>query len=105
MKRIALVIAFGVMALALGVSTEALAQRFVVVNGQVMGPQELAILDRYACQYVPSGYYWLNTQTGLWGYAGNPTPQGYISDGCYRQTRRPSLSERRMLYSPYDWVR
>jgi len=93
------------MALTLGVCTEALAQRFVVVNGQVMGPQELAILDQYACQYVPNGYYWLNTQTGLWGYAGNPTSQGYISDGCYRQTRRPSLSERRMLYSPYDWVR
>jgi hypothetical protein len=81
------------------------ADRFVVVNGQVMGPRELAILDRYACQSVPNGSYWLNTQTGLWGYAGNPTPQGYISDGCYWQTRRPSLSERRMLYSPYDWVR
>jgi hypothetical protein len=54
---------------------------------------------------VPNGYYWLNTQTGLWGYAGNPAPQGYISDGCYRPTRRPSLSERRMLYSRYDWVR
>ena len=54
---------------------------------------------------MPNGSYWLNTQTGLWGYAGNPMPQGYISDGCYRQTRRPSLSERRMLYSPYDWVR
>jgi hypothetical protein len=88
MKRIALVICLGVMALTLGVSTEA-----------------LATLDRYACQYVPNGYYWLNTQTGLWGYAGNPAPQGYISDGCYQQTRRPSLSERRMLYSPYDWVR
>ena len=82
MKRIALVIAFGVMALALGVSTEALAQRFVVVNGQVMGPQELAILDRYACQYVPNGYYWLNTQTGLWGYAGNPAPQGTSLTGA-----------------------
>jgi hypothetical protein len=105
MKRIALVICLGVMALTLDVSTEALAQRFVVVNGQVMGPQELTTLDRYACQYVPNGYYWLNTQTGLWGYAGNPAPQGYISDGCCRQTRRPSLSERRMLYSPYDWVR
>jgi hypothetical protein len=105
MKTIALVICLGAMALTLGVCTEALAQRFVVVNDQVMGPQELAILDQYACQYVPNGYYWLNTQTGLWGYAGNPTSQGYISDGCYRQTRRPSLSERRMLYSPYDWVR
>ena len=105
MKRFVLVIVLGVLALTLGVSREALAQRFVVVNGQVMGPQELAILDRFACQYVPNGYYWLNTQTGLWGYAGNSTPQGYISDGCYRQTRRPSLSERRMLFSPYDWVR
>jgi hypothetical protein len=49
MKRIALVICLGVMALTLGVSTEA-----------------LATLDRYACQCIPNGYYWLNIQTGLW---------------------------------------
>jgi hypothetical protein len=80
------------------------AQRLVVVNGRVMNSQALASLDRAACQQVPNGYYWLDTSTGVWGYAGNPAPQGHISDGC-RQARRPSLLERGMLYSPYDWVR
>jgi len=80
------------------------AQRLVVVNGRVMNSQALATLDQAACQHVPNGYYWLDTSTGIWGYAGNPVPQGHISSGC-RQARRPSLSERGMLYSPYDWVR
>jgi len=80
------------------------AQRLVVVNGRVMNAQALASLDRAACQQVPNGYYWLDTSTGVWGYPGNPAPQGHISDGC-RQTRRPSLSERGMLYSTHDWVR
>src|SRR5437763_16307790 len=77
---------------------------FVVVNGRVMNSQALATLDHAACQQVPNGYYWLDTSTGIWGYAGNPAPQGHISDGC-RQSRRQSLSARGMLYSPYDWVR
>jgi hypothetical protein len=87
-----------------GAPTVAHAQRLVVVNGRIMTPQSLAALDRAACLQVPNGAYWLDTNTGIWGYAGNPAPQGHISDGC-RQTRRPSLSERGMLYSPYDWVR
>jgi hypothetical protein len=59
---------------------------------------------RAACQQVPNGYDWLDFSSGGWGYAGNPAPQGHISDGC-RQARRPSLSERGMLYSTHDWVR
>jgi hypothetical protein len=90
--------------LTMGLPTVAHAQRLVVVNGRVMNSQALATLDHAACQQVPNGYYWLDTSTGIWGYAGNPAPQGHISDGC-RQSRRQSLSERGMLYSPYDWVR
>jgi len=90
--------------LTMGAPTVVHAQRLVVVNGRVMNSQALASLDRAACQQVPNGYYWLDTSTGVWGYAGNPAPQGHISDGC-RQARRPSLSKRGMLYSPYDWVR
>jgi len=44
----------------------------------------------------PTGYYWLNTQTGLWGTPGTRRP-GYISDGCYQQARRPACQRRRML--------
>jgi hypothetical protein len=101
MKRTVLVIVLGALAITLGVHPDAHAQRFVVVNGRVMSRQNLAALDRAACLYVPDGYYWLDTGTGVWGYAGNPVPQGHLSDGC-RQARRPSLSERRMLYTPYD---
>jgi hypothetical protein len=101
MKRIVLVTVLATLVLTLGGFGVAFAQRFVVVNGQLMSPAALASLDRAACRYVPNGYYWLNFTTGVWGYARNPTPMGHISDGCY-QARRPSLSERRMLYTPYD---
>jgi hypothetical protein len=90
--------------LTLGSSQVVHAQRYVVVNGVVMSPAALAAFDQAACQLVPDGRYWLNTSTGVWGYAGNPIPQGRISDACY-QARRPSLSERRLLFSPHDWVR
>jgi hypothetical protein len=90
--------------LTMSIPTAAHAQRHVVVNGRVMNQQALDSLDRAACQQVPNSCSWLDLSTGIWGYAGNPTPQGYISVGS-RQARRPSLSERGMLYSSYDWVR
>ncbi len=104
MAKLWVALAFAAAFLAVSVPTIVQAQRLVVVNGRVMNQQALASLDRAACQQVPNGYYWLDTSTGVWGYAGNPAPQGHISDGC-RQARHPSLSERGMLYSPYDWVR
>jgi len=104
MAKLVKALAFAAPFLTMSIPTAAHAQRHVVVNGRVMNQQALDSLDRAACQQVPNGYYWLDLSTGIWGYAGNPTPQGHISDGC-RQARRPSLSERGMLYSPYDWVR
>jgi hypothetical protein len=102
-KRV-FVFLFAASILTMSIPAVAHAQRFVVVNGRVMNQQALVSLDRAACLQVPNGYYWLDTSTGVWGYPGNPAPQGHISDGC-RQARRPSLSERGMLYSPHDWVR
>jgi hypothetical protein len=104
MAKLLVALVFAASFLVTSVPTAVHAQRFVVVNGRVMNQQALDSLDRAACQQVPNGYYWLDLSTGVWGYAGNPAPQGHISDGC-RQARRPSLSERGMLYSPYDWVR
>ena len=52
--------------------------RMVIVNGQVLMPQELALLDQLSGGYVPNGAYWLNMQTGVWGYAGDPAPRGRI---------------------------
>ncbi len=56
--------------------------RMVIVNGQMLMPQELALLDQLSGGYVPNGAYWLNMQTGVWGYAGDPTPRGQIGGGA-----------------------
>lgn len=52
--------------------------RYVIVNGALMNPQQMAILDTLAGATVPNGNYWLNVNNGIWGYAGNPTPQGQL---------------------------
>lgn len=86
-------------------ATAAQAERYVVVNGQRMNGNQIAMLDRAACLTVPNGAYWLNTASGVWGYAGNPRPQGTIGDNCGPRARRPSLSERGLLYSPGELLR
>ena len=60
-------------------STAALAQRNVWVNGQRMGAGQLSQLDRAHCGFVPDGRYWLNLRSGVWGYWNNPRPQGHIA--------------------------
>ena len=67
----------------LAVSPAAFADRYVWVNGQRTGLAELAYLERLRCGSVPDGRYWL-LGNGVWGYAGNPQPQGHISDNCHR---------------------
>lgn len=68
----------------LAASTAALAHRYVWVNGERMGPSQLAQMDRAHCTIVPNGSYWYNPSTGLWGYRGDPRPRGHVSDGCRR---------------------
>ena len=82
------------------------AERFVIINGQRLDNQQLYSLQQTHCGPIADGNYWLNYNTGLWGYAGNSTPQGYITDNCYQQQeRRPGLSERGLLYSPGELLR
>ena len=83
----------------------AYAERYVVVNTQRLSIPEIQYLERLHCGSVPNGRYWINPQTGMWGFEGNPRPQGHIADNCRHPQRRPSLSERGMLFTPYDWVR
>ena len=62
---------------------EATAQsRWVVVNGQRLSDAQIAALARMNCRDIPNGAYWLNTQTGAWGYAGNATVQGVFGEAC-----------------------
>jgi hypothetical protein len=81
------------------------AERYVVVNGQRLSIPEIQYVEQLHCGPIPNGRYWINLQTGMWGYEGNPRPQGHIADNCRTPQRRPGLSERGMLFSPYDWVR
>lgn len=68
----------------------------VIINGKRLTPAEYAWLANYSCGPVPAGSYWINLQTGQWGYAGSARIMGHVRDRC----RRPSLSERRRLYRP-----
>jgi hypothetical protein len=83
------------------------ANRYIVVNGQILSPDLVVALDAAACTTVPSGRYWLLTD-GAWGYEGVPVVAGYVGDQCNAGTttpRRKSLSERGMLYSPHELLR
>ena len=74
--------------------------RWVFVNGQRMSDAQVARLERRACAPIPNGNYWLNVQTGAWGYANNPRVQGVLGQACGRQQSPRSLSEQRKLYRP-----
>ena len=84
----------------------AIAERYVVVNGQRLTLYQIQYLEQVACGPIPNGRYWLDGRTGIWGYDGDRRPMGRITDNCrYQNQRRPSLSERGMLFSPHDWAR
>lgn len=92
--------------LGLGVTAAtARAERYVVVNGSRLSEDAIERLEQEYCGPIPNGNYWYDAQSGIWGYAGNPVPQGNIHDNCIAPGRRPSLSERGMLFGPEDWTR
>jgi hypothetical protein len=60
--------------------------RYVIVNNAVMNDAQLLVLDALNCSTpVPDGRYWLNVNTGAWGFQGGPQ-QGVIGAQC-RQAR------------------
>jgi hypothetical protein len=109
MKKTALIAGLVVIVLVmLGATGAVQAQRrWVVVNGALQSPMDLALLDRHACTAIPNGSYWLNYNTGIWGYADDPRPRGHISAGCGQSggSGQPSRAERGMLYSSQPWGR
>ncbi|MCB1886004.1 MAG: hypothetical protein KDH20_00230 [Rhodocyclaceae bacterium] len=90
--------------LSLTIGTAHAQSREVFVNGQRLTSAQLNGLQRMHCARIPDGAYWLNTRTGAWGYAGNGRVQGYLGDPCRQGggSRRKSLSERGLLYTPGD---
>ena len=77
-------------------ATDAAAQtRNVWVNGQRMTDAQVLDLSKRACTPIPDGAYWLNTQTGAWGYWGNPQVQGTFGDACRQQAQGGGAAFRR----------
>lgn len=52
--------------------------RPVYINGTLPDCQHLAFLDQAVGERIPDGAYWLNYQSGAWGYWGIPVTQGYV---------------------------
>ena len=102
MRRLSFVVLIGSIILAM--TGVARAERWVVVNDVRLSVPEIQYLEGIHCGPIPNGSYWLDTATGIWGYANDPQPQGHIQDNCYNPGRRPSLSERGMLFSPRDLI-
>ena len=50
-----------------------------------MSDEQVQALAQRACTPIPDGAYWLNMQTGAWGYIGNPQVQGTFGDACRQQ--------------------
>jgi hypothetical protein len=84
MRASMLAVVFGLL------SSGALADREMVVNGQPMTPAQITEIERLACRTLPDGEYWLDTKTGVFGYVDNPRPQGRLRDSCNRLPRRAS---------------
>lgn len=92
-----------VLAISLSINAvQTFAERFVIVNDRLLNEIEIRYLDNLSCTLIPNGRYWLNMNTGIWGYKSGGA-QGHISDNC--QSRRPNLSERGLLYSPGELLR
>jgi len=83
--------------------------RYVVVNGQQLHPLQVAQIERLYCSPIVDGRYWYNTSTGVWGYEGDPRPQGRFVYRCglstYSNGQHRSLSERGLLYSTNEILR
>jgi len=87
-------------------STSIYAEQIIIVNGHRLSFEQIQRLEQIHCGPIENGDYWLDVNSGLWGYAGTPIPEGYITDNCYQQDRhRPGLSERGLLYSPGELLR
>ncbi|MEM8793415.1 MAG: hypothetical protein AAGE80_17475 [Pseudomonadota bacterium] len=72
-------------------STQAAAAGSVVINGMKLDAEQISWLEVYACGPIYPGNYWLDVETGLWGYRGVPQSAGHIRERC---AGRPSKNLR-----------
>jgi hypothetical protein len=65
--------------------------RHIHVNGECLESTEMAQLDQLIGGMAPNGNYWIDFNTGAWGYEGDQETQGYISTLADNQTE-PGVS-------------
>jgi len=85
----------------------------IVINGERLTPRQIASFKQLAGQPIPEpGHYWFNPMTGDLGFAGSSAVLYNLYAGASRLAgsggHKPSLSERRQLFSSADltglWV-
>ncbi len=103
--RLALTLAMIVFLVGLATLDANAEQRRVIVNGQVLSAEQLAMLDSLAGGAVPSGSYWIDPDTATWGFAGDPTPRGNLGKDQGEPGQKVSDGASKQIYigtfSPY----
>jgi len=79
-------------ALSISLPTLAANERHIHLNGEHLDAQNIQVLDQIAGNMVGDGYYWLNFQTGQWGYEGNDQVQGVLANIANQRTQQQSNS-------------
>ena len=76
-------------------------ERNVVINGELVTGQDLLLLDTLNEGFIPPGEYWINIDTGAWGYKNGPA-QGIIGQQAQPQAYDNSTSDNRSYDEVHD---
>ena len=78
------------------------AQAQVFINGELIQGQELQNFQTLLSSEVPSGRYWIDSETGYWGYEGNSQTQGNIYVQIQQNLSQASGGNERQYDSYYS---
>jgi hypothetical protein len=89
--------------LLISVNTFAQEPRHIHFNGEHLDQETILVMDQLYGYQLANGNYWINTQTGEWGFEGDNRVQGVLSQVAQIQqqsnqqppTQQPSQSKRR----------
>lgn len=75
-------------------------ERHIHINGEHLTESQILQLDKITGYKTSDGYYWINPQTGHWGYEGSDQSQGVIQ--AFNQSAdnsAPNSSNNRSSYN------
>ena len=68
-------------------------KRHIHINGEHLDATNVQLLDKIVGNTVEDGYYWINMQTGQWGYENNDQVQGVIANIANQVNQQASQSQ------------